>query len=43
MGMAPVQADWTPPIQQVFHESFQPQFFSGLATSLQSIRGPPAL
>jgi len=43
MGMAPVPLDWTPSIRQVFHEAFQPQFFSGLVTSLQSIRGPPAL
>jgi hypothetical protein len=43
MGMAPVQLDWTPPIRQVFYQSFEPQFFSGLVTPLQSIRAPPAL
>jgi hypothetical protein len=43
MGMAPAEVDWTPPIRQVFQEPFKPQFFSGLVTSLQSIRAPPAL
>jgi len=41
MGMAPVQVDWTPPIREVFHKSFQPQLWSGVVISFQSIRAPP--
>jgi hypothetical protein len=41
MGMAPSQVDWTPPTRAVFLESYQPQFFSGSVSSLQSIRAPP--
>ena len=43
MGMAPVQADWTPPIRQIFYEPFELQLSSGLVTTLQLIRAPPAL
>jgi hypothetical protein len=43
MGMAPVQVDWTPPIRQVFYESFELQLSSGLVITLQLIRAPPAL
>jgi hypothetical protein len=43
MGMAPAQIDSTPLIQQVPYESFELQFFSGLVSTLQLIRAPPAL
>jgi hypothetical protein len=43
MGMAPAQVDWTPPIRQVFQESFKPKLLSSLIVSLQSIRAPPTL
>jgi hypothetical protein len=43
MGMAPVQVDWTPPIRQVFFEPLELQLSSGLITTLQLIRAPPAL
>jgi hypothetical protein len=42
MGIAPVQVDWTPPIQQVSYEPFELQLSSGLVTTLQLIRAPPA-
>ena len=43
MGMGPVQVDWTPSIRQVFYDSFELQLSSGLVTTLQLIRAPPAL
>jgi hypothetical protein len=43
MGMAPVQVDWTPPIQQVSYEPLELQLPSGLVNTLQLIRAPPAL
>jgi hypothetical protein len=43
MGTAPVQVDWTPQIRQVFYESFELQLSSGLVTTLQLIRAPPAV
>ena len=43
MGMAPVQADWAPPIRQVFYEPFELQLSSHVVTSLQLIRAPPTL
>lgn len=41
MGMAPVQADWVPPLQQVYYEPFELHLSSDLVTRLQSIRAPP--
>jgi len=43
MGPAPVQADWAPPIRQVFYEPFELQLSSHVVTSLQLIRAPPTL
>ena len=43
MGPAPAEVDSTPLIQLILYESFELQFFPGLVSSLQLIRGPPTL